>query len=86
MNTMNATTLAAVSNRTAALMQNLSSELRLPNHRLHTFTRLREDLFLDSMDVDLLVAGLERKLEYYLTEEEASQIETVGDLQHYFLR
>ena len=86
MNTMNASTLTAVPNRTAALMQNLSSELRLPNHRLHTFTRLREDLFLDTMDVELLVAGLERKLEYYLTEEEASQIETVGDLQHFFLR
>ena len=86
MKTMNASTLAPVANRTAALMQNLSSELRLPNHRLHAFTRLREDLFLDSMDVELLVAGLERQLEYYLTEEEAGQIETVGDLQHFFLR
>ncbi len=86
MNPMNVSAIQSVPARTSALMQNLSSELRLPNHRLHAFTRLREDLFLDSMDIDLLVAGLESKLEYYLTEEEAGQIETVGDLQHYFLR
>ncbi|MBB4078499.1 hypothetical protein GGR28_001112 [Lewinella aquimaris] len=72
--------------RSASLMHNLSSELRLPGHRLHGFTRLREDLFLDTTDIKLLVAGLESKLEYYLTEEEAAQIETVGDLQHFFLR
>ena len=76
----------ALALRNATLLSNLSSELRLPGHRLHPFTRLREDLFLDTMDVELLVASLESRLEYYLTEEEASQIETVGDLQHFFLR
>ena len=76
----------ALEARNTALMQSLSSELRLPGHRLHDFTRLREDLFLDTMDIELLVAGLESRLEYFLTVEEASQIETVGDLQHYFLR
>ncbi|CAH0999722.1 hypothetical protein LEM8419_01022 [Neolewinella maritima] len=75
----------AVATRSAFLLQ-LSNELQLPSERLHGFTRLREDLFLDTMDVELLIAGLERRLEYYLTEEEASQIETVGDLQHFFLR
>ena len=85
---MNASALSAVpaQTRTATLMHSLSSELRLPDNRLHPFTRLREDLFLDAMDIELLVAGLESKLEYYLTQEEASQIETVGDLQHFFLR
>lgn len=86
MNPMNTLLSPASATRSAALMQNLSSELRLPDHRLHSFTRLREDLFLDAMDIDLLVAGLESKLEFYLTEEEASQIETVGDLQQFFLR
>ncbi len=76
----------APATRSASLMQNLSTELRVPSHRLYGFTRLREDLFLDSMDVELLVAGLESKLGYYLTEEEATQIETVGDIQQYFLR
>lgn len=67
-------------------MSNLSSELRIPGNRLQAFTRLREDLFLDTMDVELLIASLERNLEYYLTEEEATQVETVGDLQAFFLR
>ena len=47
---------------------------------------LKDDFFLDPMDIDLLIASLENKLEYYLTEEEAAQIETVGDLQTFFLR
>ena len=84
---MNTFPTQAVATRSAAmLMQNLSNELHLPGDSLHNFTRLREDLFLDTMDVDLLVASLERRLGFYLTEEEASQIETVGDLQHFFLR
>ena len=86
MNTTMTTTPLAAAARSASLMHTLSTELHLPGERLHSFTRLREDLFLDTMDIDLLVAGLERRLEYYLTEEEASQIETVGDLQHFFLR
>ena len=76
----------APATRSASLMQNLSTELRVPGHRLYNFTRLREDLFLDTMDVELLLASLESKLGYYLTEEEASQIETVGDIKTFFLR
>ncbi len=72
--------------RSARLMHNLSTELRLPGHRLHSFMRLQDDLFLDPMDVSLLIASLESKLEYYLTEEEAAQVETVGDLQTFFLQ
>ncbi|MTB53855.1 hypothetical protein [Lewinella sp. W8] len=72
--------------RATALMNNLSTELRIPGNRLQAFTRLKEDLFLDAMDVELLIASLERNLEYYLTEEETAQIETVGDLQAFFLR
>ena len=72
--------------RSANLMHNLSAELKVPGHRLHSFLRLKDDFFLDPMDIDLLVASLETKLEYYLTEEEAAQVETVGDLQTFFLR
>jgi acyl carrier protein len=67
-------------------MHNLSEELRVPGHRLQPYLRLQDDLFLEPLDVDLLIASLESKLEYYLTEEEASQVETVGDLQAFFLR
>lgn len=72
--------------RSAAIMQTLSTELQVPNHRLYGFTRLRDDLFLDPMDIKLLIASLERNLGYYLTDEETAQIETVGDIQRFFLR
>jgi len=67
-------------------MHSLSTELRVPGNRLQSFTRLQDDLFLDPMDIQLLIASLESKLEYYLTEEEMAQIETVGDIQIFFLR
>ena len=72
--------------RSTRLMHTLSDALRIPDHRLHAFIRLQDDLFLDPMDVKLLIASLESKLEYYLTEEEMAQIETVGDIQAFFLR
>lgn len=80
------TQVQAPISRSANLMQALSNELRIPSHRLHDFTRLTEDLFLDRMDIQLLVASLESKLEYYLTDEEMAQIETVGHIQQFFLR
>lgn len=79
-------TVQAPVTRSASLMHNLSTELRVPGHRLHSFVRLQDDLYLDPMDVRLLIASLETKLEYFLTEEEAAQVETVGDLQNFFLR
>lgn len=83
---MNFSSVQAPVSRSSSLMHNLSSELRIPGHRLQTFTRLQDDLFLDPMDIQLLIASLESKLEYYLTEEETAQIETVGDIQSFFLR
>lgn len=80
------TQVQAPLSRSANLMQVLSSELRIPGHRLHSFTRLTEDLFLDHMDIQLLVASLESKLEYYLTDEEMAQVETIGHIQQFFLR
>ena len=83
---MTNTTFQAPVSRSASLMHNLSTELRVPGHRLQSFTRLKDDLFLDPMDIKLLNAGLESKLEFYLTDEEMAQIETVGDIQTFFLR
>ena len=80
------TTSPAVALRATRLMHTLSDELRTNQNRLQPFIRLQDDLFLDPMDVQLLIATLESKLEYYLTEEEMAQIETVGDIQTYFLR
>lgn len=83
---MTLTTTVAPATRANHLMHTLSDELRVPASRLHSFIRFQDDLFLDPMDVQLLIATLESKLEYYLTEEEMAQIETVGDVQTFFLR
>jgi acyl carrier protein len=82
----NMTAIQVPVTRSASLMHNLSTELRVPGHRLQPYLRLQDDLFLEPLDINLLIASLESKLEYYLTEEEASQVETVGDLQTFFLR
>lgn len=68
------------------LLNDLSYTLKRPGHRLHPFLRLREDLFLDTYDLKLLVAHLESRHGRFLTEEEAEKIETIGDIQNLFLR
>lgn len=67
------------------LLNDLSYRLNRPNHRIHSFLRFQDDLFLDVIDVQLLVADLETRHGHFLTEEEANRIETIGDLQRAFL-
>ncbi|PHI20981.1 hypothetical protein CEQ90_04655 [Lewinellaceae bacterium SD302] len=74
-----------VNSPSSRLLHDLSSALKVSGHRLRPFIRLQEDLFLDRFDLDLLVAHLESRNARYLTEEEASSIETIGDLQRVFL-
>ncbi|MEM8585110.1 MAG: hypothetical protein AAGF87_12610 [Bacteroidota bacterium] len=67
-------------------LSNLSYELGIPSNKLSPYTRLFEDLLLDQLDTQLLIASLERQFNYFLTEEEAEHIQTVGDLQRFFAR
>ena len=69
----------------ASLINLLSNYLKISSHRLQPFIRLQEDLFLDRFDLDMLVADLENRHSRFLTEEEATGIETVADLQRLFL-
>lgn len=69
----------------ARLINNLSNHLKISSHRLQPFIRLQEDLFLDRYDLDMLVADLENRHSRFLTDEEASGIETVGDLHRLFI-
>ncbi len=71
-------------NKGNQLLHNLAHSLKRPGHRLQPFIRLKEDLFLDQIDLQLLVAELESRHGHFLTEEEASHIETIGDLQRLF--
>jgi acyl carrier protein len=57
----------------------LSTELEVSPDRIQADTRFREDLDADSLDLYELVMELEDRYEIRVSEEEAAQIETVGD-------
>lgn len=69
----------------ARFLHDISQSLKVSGHKLQPFIRFQEDLFLDRLDVELLLAGLERRHARFLTHEEANSIETIGDLQRAFL-
>ena len=57
----------------------LSTELEVAPERIQPETRFREDLDADSLDLYELVMELEDRYEIRVSEEEAAEIETVGD-------
>jgi acyl carrier protein len=59
--------------------EHLSSELEIPLEQITEATRLREDLDADSLDLYELVMELEDTYGISVSEEEAADIETVGD-------
>lgn len=74
------------SNMEDSIVRTISWSLKVPPQRLNWYTHLRDDLLLDSIDVQLLIATLESHLNVYLSEEEAATIETIGDFKRYFVR
>jgi acyl carrier protein len=59
--------------------EHLSAELEVPLEQITEATRLREDLDADSLDLYELVMELEDTYGISVSEEEAADIETVGD-------
>jgi acyl carrier protein len=57
----------------------LATELELSPDRIQSETRFREDLDADSLDLYELVMELEDRYGIRVSEEEAAEIETVGD-------
>jgi acyl carrier protein len=57
----------------------LSTELEVSPERIQPETRFREDLDADSLDLYELVMELEDRYGIRVSEEEAAEIETVGD-------
>lgn len=74
-----------LSSPAARFLNDISQSLKVSGHKLQPFIRFQEDLFLDRLDVELLLASLERRHAHFLTHEEANSIETIGDLQRAFL-
>jgi acyl carrier protein len=59
--------------------EHLSAELEVPLDQITERTRLREDLDADSLDLYELVMELEDTYGISVSEEEAADIETVGN-------
>jgi acyl carrier protein len=57
----------------------LSTELEVAPEKIQPETRFREDLDADSLDLYELVMELEDRYGIRVSEEEAADIETVGD-------
>ena len=59
--------------------EHLATELEVPRERITLETRFREDLDADSLDLYELVMELEDRYGIRVSEEEAAEINTVGD-------
>ena len=59
--------------------EHLSTELEVSPEKIQPETRFREDLDADSLDLYELVMELEDRYGIRVSEEEAAEIETVGD-------
>jgi acyl carrier protein len=57
----------------------LSTELEVAPEKIQPETRFREDLDADSLDLYELVMELEDRYDIRVSEEEAAEIETVGN-------
>ena len=66
------------------IIDTISWRLNLPPIAIRPYTRFRDDLLLDPVDLTLLIAELETRLNLYLTPEEVDMIETVADASRYF--
>jgi acyl carrier protein len=64
----------------------ISWRLNLPATNIHPYSRLREDLHLDAIDLILLIAELESRFNIYLSKEEVEAIETVQDASFYLYK
>lgn len=57
--------------------------LKIPAHMLNPYTDLSEDLYLDHIDRELLIARLEKEFNVILSIEEVARIETIQDASRY---
>jgi acyl carrier protein len=64
----------------AVVTEHLSTELEVDASRIEPGTRFKEDLDADSLDLYELVMELEDRYGVKVSEEEAAEIETVGDV------
>lgn len=66
------------------ILGTISYSLNVSPTRLYSYTHFRDDLHLDQVDMTLLIATLESRLNVFLSDEEVARIETIGDCHRYF--
>jgi acyl carrier protein len=70
----------------AKVREHLAAELEVDEGRIEESTRFREDLDADSLDLYELVMELEDTYGIRVSEEEAAEIETVGQAVDFVCR
>lgn len=60
--------------------------LDIPNNRINPYTDFIDDLYLDALERDLLIAKLEHIFGVVLSTEEVASIDTIQDAQRCFQR
>jgi acyl carrier protein len=63
--------------------QMIIEELNVPEEKINLEARLSEDLGADSIDAVELIMNIEDEFEIQVSDEEAQNIKTVGDLVKY---
>jgi acyl carrier protein len=66
------------------VIEMLSWQLHVDVSSIRPYTRFRDDLMMDAVDINLLIADLESRLNVYLSAEEIECIETIADAGRYF--
>lgn len=68
---------------TDLIIKMISWSLHIPVSRINANTDLVDDLHLDQLDRELLIADLENRLGIFLSPEEVASIETVRDASNF---
>lgn len=66
------------------IIQMISWILDIPRTRINPYTDFIDDLYLDNLERDLLIAKLERSLGIVLSPEEVASIDTIQDVSRCF--
>lgn len=61
------------------VIERIANELNIPVALLNPYTDLIDDLYLDNIDRDLLIARLERDFRVIFSVEEVEKIQTIRD-------
>lgn len=65
------------------VIRKVAGELKISTTLLNPYTDLIDDLYLDNIDRDLLIARLERDFNVVLSHEEVARIQTIRDASRF---